>query len=92
VPDDGEERMSKNRRTQYVVTVGDEIGRFTSYFHAMDFACANSYGGRLTQVEGVKERGLVGQYRNGKPTPEFALHDAEYRKAFADKLSAEGRI
>lgn len=75
------------KRTPYVVRIGNDVAKFSNYLHAMDFACANSLGGRLLEVG--HSTGTVGQYRNGKTTPEFELHDAEYRKALAAKLNGD---
>jgi hypothetical protein len=75
------------QRTPYTVRIGRDVAKFSNYLHAMDFAAANSYGGRLTEVG--HKTGIVGQYCNGKTTPEFALHDAEYRKALEAKLSGD---
>lgn len=64
-------------KCHYSVRIGRDVAKFTNYLHAMDFACANSYGGRLVEVG--HKTGIVGQYRDGKTTPEFELHDANYR-------------
>ena len=69
------------KRTFYVVRVGKDVAKFSNYLHAMDFAAANSYGGALIEVQ--HKSGLVGQYRDGKTTPEFALHDSQYRAELA---------
>jgi hypothetical protein len=65
------------KQTPYSVRIGNDVAKFSNYLHAMDFAAAMSYGARLTEV--AHRTGIVGQYRNGKTTPEFAPHDKNYR-------------
>jgi hypothetical protein len=69
------------KRTYYTVRLGNDIAKFSNYLHAMSFAAANSYGRRLVEVG--HKMGIVGQYRDGKTTPEFAQHDKSYRDELA---------
>lgn len=57
------------KKTPYTVLIGSDVGLFSNYLQAMDFACISSFGGALIEVHDAS--GVVGQYRDGKPTPEF---------------------
>lgn len=74
-------------KTRFTVRVGDDLAKFSSWLHAMDFASAHSYGGRLVEVG--SKNGLVGQYRDGKPTEEFKMHDAQYREDVARQQNGD---
>lgn len=56
-----------------------EVARFSSYPHAMQFAWDRSGDDGWAEVR--HSTGLVGQYLNGSPTPEFAQH---HRDVFGD--------
>ena len=64
------------RRTYFTVRYGRELAKFSSNRDAMHFAEAMSllpsHGDYLIEVS--HKTGIVGQYRNGKTTPEFQLH------------------
>lgn len=62
------------KRTKYVVTMRDETARFSALRHAMLFACmlSDKAPGHLIEVHGPDA--IFGQYRSGKPTPEFTQH------------------
>lgn len=63
--------MRKN--TYYAVRYGnDKLARFSDFCDAMWFAEMQSARGGWAEVQ--HPSGLVGQYRNGRPTPEFAPH------------------
>lgn len=66
--------MRRTRRaTHYTVTYGPHVAKFSCNRDAMRFAEDMSReGGFSVEVEHLT--GLVGQYRNGKTTPEFQLH------------------
>lgn len=54
------------KRCIYQVTYGKELARFSDYADAMTFA-------RMAGHSEVRDRtGLVGQFSEGKATPEFA--------------------
>lgn len=63
-----------NKRTQYVVHVGNEVARFSDLRHACLFGIMISERMPTHLIEISVHAGLIGQYRNGRPTPEF-----EYR-------------
>lgn len=63
------------KRTRYIVQCRGEIARFSSYRHALLFAemlSGRDCPGQLVEVSAPD--GLVGQYRDGRPTPEFKQH------------------
>ena len=60
-------------RTYFTVRYGNgHIAKFSCNRDAMHFAEAQSRGGELVEVQ--HKTGLVGQYQNGRTTPEFELH------------------
>ena len=66
----------RRKPTHYVVTGGLGVARFSDYTDAKRYAAHLSmwHPHRLIEVEGKRERGLIGQYRAGQPTPEFKMH------------------
>ncbi len=53
-----------------------EVGRFSSLHDAMSFAQTQS---RLSGWAEVRHKtGIIGQYDNGAPTPEFAQHHQDH--------------
>lgn len=62
------------KRTKYVVTIEGHTTRFSALRHALLFAAMMSTEmlGHLVEVQ--SKDGIVGQYRGGKPTPEFTQH------------------
>lgn len=62
------------KRTKYSVRHTDETARFSSLRHALLFAAMVSADMPQHLIEVNAKDGLAGQYRNGKPTPEFEQH------------------
>lgn len=71
------------KKTYFTVRYGNHIAKFSSNRDAMRFAEAVSASpdfydwqglGNGTLIEVSHKSGLVGQYRNGKTTPEFQIH------------------
>ncbi len=63
------------KRTKYVVHCSDgHVARFSEQWHGRIFAeeLSKRCPGHL--IEMSAEDGLIGQYVNGKPTPEFKQH------------------
>lgn len=61
------------RRTYFTVRYGKDLAKFSSNMDAMEFAERMSLRtGHLIEVQ--HKTGLVGQYKNGVTTPEFAAH------------------
>lgn len=61
-------------KTYYSVGYGMHVAKFSSFPEALRFAQDVSERRHLKShlIEVRSARGLVGQYRNGIPTPEFA--------------------
>lgn len=66
----------RHKPTTYIVTGGPGTARFSDYTDATRYAALLSgwYPHLLISIEGKRERGLIGQFRNGEPTPEFDMH------------------
>lgn len=63
------------KRTKYIVHCpGDHIARFSEQWHARMFAEELSKRMPGMWVEMSAPDGLIGQYHNGQPTPEFKQH------------------
>ena len=61
-------------KTYFTVRYGRELAKFSSNRDAMYFAEAKSSIPGIGWVEVRAKSGLVGQYRDGKTTPEFQAH------------------
>jgi hypothetical protein len=64
-------------KTRFVVHYANSrrVARFSDYADAHRFACFISLAHGGSEI--VSSAGLVGQYRHGSTTPEFAAHAAE---------------
>lgn len=63
------------RQTPYIVHLaGCHLARFSHPDHAQEYAQAYSERHK-TGIEVSAPSGLIGQYRNGRPTPEFACRE-----------------
>jgi hypothetical protein len=70
------------QRTKYSVDCPDgEVAKFSSYCRAMDFAAAISREAPDYLIQVGTSSALVGQYKNGRTTPEFSLHHERSRLA-----------
>lgn len=59
-------------RTFFTIRYGGHTAKFSCNRDAMRFAESMSAGGELIEVR--HKTGIVGQYQNGKSTPEFQMH------------------
>jgi len=62
------------KRTKYTVSIGGEAAKFSVLRHALLFSMMISERMPGWLIEVAAKDGLVGQYQDGKPTPEFEQH------------------
>lgn len=63
------------KKTKYTVhNIEGEAARFSLLRHALLFACDMSDRMPSHLIEVSAKNGLVGQYKGGRPTPEFKQH------------------